>query len=91
MNAQLRITEEKVLLRICSEPYVLYTKRGYQPALDVLAIHSWEKFFLFISAISLSDSLYSISQNNQGKLKGIELVLSKASADRMAPYLVAPG
>jgi hypothetical protein len=89
MKQQFRASDSKSLLKITSEPYVIYTKRGYQAAVDVSETHSGENFFLIISAISLADELEKLRIRRNGKLEGTEIIISKASKDRMSPYIVS--
>jgi hypothetical protein len=85
---QIRISDSAQVLQISSEPYVQYGRRGYQPVIDVENIHSGETGFLIISAQSLSEPLYEMSQENNGRLSGITLIIKKESKDRMSPYVV---
>lgn len=85
---QIRISDSAQVLQIISEPYVQYGRRGYQPVVDVENIHSGETGFIIISAQSLSEPLYEISQDNNGALTGVTIIIKKESKDRMSPYVV---
>lgn len=89
MKVQLRVSDTALLLTIRSEPYVLYSKRGYQAAVDVENVHSGEEGYLIISAVSLSDQLHQLSQARNGLLNGASIMIKKAGKDRMAPYVVS--
>jgi hypothetical protein len=85
---QIRISDSAQVLQITSEPYVQYGRRGYQPVVDVENIHSGETGFLIISAQSLSEPLHEISQDGNGALTGVTIIIKKESKDRMSPYVV---
>jgi hypothetical protein len=88
MKSQVKVSDSSTLLKFISEPYVIYTKRGYQPVVDVLDVHRGIEGYLFISAVSLSDGLHALSQANNDKLTGVVALVGKASKERMAPYEV---
>jgi hypothetical protein len=87
--AQIRVSDSSQLLEIKSEPYVVYTKRGYQPAIDIESVHTDESGYLLIGAQSLSDALYEISQSNGSKLSGVVILIRKESKARISPYIVS--
>ena len=86
--AQIRVTDASILLEIKSEPYVIYSKRGYQPVIDVESVHTGEDGYLVITAQSLSDPLHEFAGKNEGNLTGIVIIVRKESKDRMSPYVV---
>jgi hypothetical protein len=86
--AQLRVTDASQLLEIKSEPYVIYSKRGYQPVIDVENVHTGDDGHLVITAQSLSDPLHEFAEKNDGNLTGIVIIVRKESKDRMSPYVV---
>jgi hypothetical protein len=88
MKNQIKIGEPRRLLLFLSEPYVIYTRMGYQPAIDVQDVQSGESGYLVISAVSLGEPLHEISIGNQGILLGKTVSLRKESADRMSKYIV---
>lgn len=88
-NNQIRIGEDSTLIQITSEPYVIYTKRGYQPVINISKVHTGEDGYLIISAQSLSDPLHQLAERNCGRLSKLVLLIKKASRDRMSPYIVS--
>jgi hypothetical protein len=88
MKSQLRISDSSILVKIESEPYVIYTKRGYQPAVDVIDLHSGTEGFMIISAMSLADGIQPMVLANKNKFSGIIAVISRASREKTAPYIV---
>jgi hypothetical protein len=88
MLNQFRITESTSVLQIQSEPYVIYSKFGYVPVLDVEEIHKGQKGYILISASSLGEALNKIQCENQGLLAGVTVSIQKESASRMARYIV---
>ena len=88
MQPQIRISENRRLLEIRSEPYVLYARMGYQPAINVFDVHSGAEGYLIISAVSLSEALYAIGACNGGALKGLSISIQKENSSRMSKYIV---
>lgn len=88
VKQQIRISDSSVLIKIISEPYVIYTKRGYQPAVDVTDLHSGAEGFLIISAMSLADGIQPMVLANKNHFSGIVAVVSRASKEKTAPYIV---
>ena len=85
---QIRIGEGTQLLQIISEPYVIYGRRGYQPAINVENLQSGKSGYLVLSALSLSESINDLVTANNGVFTGLTILIKKASRDRMAPYVV---
>ncbi|WP_155999735.1 hypothetical protein [Thioalkalivibrio sulfidiphilus] len=85
---QLKIDIEPKRIIITSEPYVMYTKRGYQAVVDVIESRSKRDYFIYISARSLSDRLEELRLMNNNKLHGLEIWVRKESAEKMAGYIV---
>ena len=71
MRPQIKISESRRLMEIQSEPYVIFGRMGYQPAIDVMDVHSGSLGYLIISATSLGEPLHELEIINSGKLKGI--------------------
>lgn len=88
MKLQMRVTDSNALLRFTSEPFVIYTRRGYAAAVDVMNVHTGEEGYLLLSAQSLADQLHEIVDTRSGKFEGIALLIKKASKDKMSPYVV---
>jgi hypothetical protein len=86
--SQIRVTEASQLLEIKSEPYVIFSRRGYQPVIDVENVHTGQTGYLVITAQSLSDPLHEFAEGNDGNLTGIVIIVRKESKDRMSPYVV---
>ncbi len=84
----LRVTSEAVLVEITSEPYVIYTSRGYAPVVDIINSMTQESHVLFIGSRSLSQRLAALQAENGNKLTGLEFWIRKESDDKMSPYLV---
>jgi hypothetical protein len=88
MKSQIKITEARRLLHFLSEPYVMYTRLGFQPVIDAEDVHSGEQGYLIISAVSLGEPLHKVLTGNGGLLSGKTVSVRKESADRMARYVV---
>jgi len=89
MKIQIKISDVRRLLKILSEPYVMYGRMGYQAVIDVEDVHKGEKGYLIISAISLGEPLNQMSIETGGKLKGLSISIQKENASRMSRYLVS--
>ena len=88
MTGQIKISVERELLVVASDPYVVYTRRGYTPVIDVEHVHSGLKGFLVITAMSLAEPLHLIQEENGGTLVGTTLSIQKENKSRMAAYVV---
>jgi len=88
MPSYLKVGTEPLLLRITSEPYVIYTSRGYAPVVDVADCKTSEVFTMFISAASIARKLESLRRANDNSFTGLEFWIRKESNDRMAPYVL---
>lgn len=82
-------TEPKNLLFI-SEPYVCYQKLGFCVGADaqISYVGGKKNVSIIISAQSLSSALLDRIEQNNGSLIGVEVYVYKASADKIAKYLV---
>lgn len=86
---QLKVTTEPLRLNIISEPYVIYSKFGYQPAVNVWSGKRKREYRLLISAKSLSDGLEAIRKSTElGLFTGLEFWLHKSSEERNSLYIV---
>ena len=88
MINQIKISVARELLVVTSEPYVIYTRRGYTPVIDVEHVHTGIIGCLVITAISLAEPLHMIQEQNGGSLAGVSLSIQKENKSRMAAYIV---
>jgi len=86
--SRLEVTTEPVLIRIISNPYVIPTARGYQPVVDILALKTKKKFFIYIGSSSITKQLEALRASNAESLINLEFWIKKASDEKMAPYLL---
>lgn len=84
----LKIDVEPKRLLITSEPYVVYTARGYQAVVDVFERKTRKQFFLYLGAASLSRALEQLRRDNSDAFVGLEFWLRKADSARMSPYVL---
>lgn len=84
----LRVDVEPRRLLVTSEPYVVYSARGYQPVVDVLEKKSRREYFLYLSAISLSHTLHVLQEENGGRTLGLEFWLRKESHEKTSKYIL---
>lgn len=85
--AILRVDTSPRLLLVKSEPFVMPTRRGYQPVIQVEDVHSGQVYTMFVSAVSLTEPLEKI-RGKIGRLIGAQIMVSKESADPKSQYIV---
>jgi len=85
---RLVVDQEPVRVRITSEPYLILTKLGYQPAVDLILEKSKRRCFLYISASSIAKHLEELRIDNKGVFFGLEFWIRKSGPDRRSPYVV---
>ena len=88
MKDQLKIDTEPKRLMVTSEPYVVYTRRGFQPVIDVIDVKRRKEYFIYISARSIADALQNMKLDNGDQFVGVEFWIRKESDERMSPYVV---
>jgi hypothetical protein len=84
----LKVAEDPHLVRIISEPFVLFTIRGYAPAVNVATLESDENYTMFLSAVSLSSAIEPLRKKNKGLFTGLEFWIRKESSDQRSPYII---
>ena len=84
----LRVSVDPVVVTIVSEPFVVFTRRGYAPVVNVEAAGSPEKKILYISSSSLAAALDPMVEQNGGKFLGLKFSVKKESTDKFAKYIV---
>lgn len=84
----LKVTIEPRRVLVASEPYVVYTSRGYAAALDVVDLRKKREYRLFIGAASLSKPLHEMAEANSGRHSGLEFWLRKEGDERTSRYVV---
>lgn len=89
MLIQLKVGESRRLIQIDSEPYVVYGRLGYQPAIGVTDVHTGDVGYLIISAVSLGEPLRELQIKNNESLKGLTISIQKENSSRMSKYIVA--
>ena len=83
----LKVTVDKVVVSFTSNPFVVYTFRGYAPVVNVRT-ESGENRTLYISSKSISDQLHNVVLKNNDEWSGLTVRIWKESADRFAKYMV---
>lgn len=83
----LQVGTDEVAFTITSEPFVIFTYRGYVPA--VLArLPDGSERVLFIAAASIAMPLEGLRKRNENRFSGIRIGIRKESTDRYAKYIV---
>jgi hypothetical protein len=84
----LKIDVEPKRLLITSEPYVIFTARGYAAVVNVLEQRTKREFYLYIGAQSLSKPLEQFTRENSGRMLGLEFWIRKKDAAKLSPYVI---
>jgi hypothetical protein len=87
MRPNLRIGTEWIEVEILTDPFVVLTRRGYAPAVEVEHLKEGVVYTLFVGAASLAEKLEPIRMA-RGSLEGAQVRVKKESNDRFAQYLV---
>lgn len=87
-TTHLKIDVEPKRLMASSEPYVIFSTRGYQPVLDVVERKTRRSHFIYISAKSLGVGLQRLAEENDGALLGCEFWIYKTGDEKTALYVV---
>jgi hypothetical protein len=87
-KSQLKIELEPKRIMVTSEPYVVFTVRGYQAVVDVLETRTKHEYYLFVSARSLAEPLEKLKEGNNGRLTGLEFWIWKDGPEKSARYVV---
>lgn len=85
---RVEVGTDPIIFEIVSEPYVVFTFKGYIPAVDIQIREENAPRVMFIGASSLSRGIEERRVKNDGKFKGICLRIRKESEDRYAKYIV---
>jgi hypothetical protein len=83
---QLKISSAPRLIQVAGGPFVVPTRRGYQPVLVVEELHEGKHYLLYISAVSLTEGLEALRASNSGELLGVAMAIRKVGDGAMAPY-----
>ena len=81
-----RASETWKSIEVLSEPYVIYSTRGYAPVIDVRVEAKKITQILYISARSLATPLEEMRLDNNGLCKGLRFEIRKSSDARTATY-----
>ena len=84
---RLVVTAIPVKIEIASEPYVIVTRLGYAPMVDV-TLEDGARQGLIISSATLTGGLEKLRRNNGGKLIGVKALIRKESEDPKSKYVV---
>jgi hypothetical protein len=84
----LRVGTADTEIEILSDPYVVYTFRGYAPVVDVRVVRSGMPFVMFVSARSLASELEEMREA-KGSLVGLRCRIRKESSDQFARYILS--
>lgn len=83
-----RCTTDYANLKVVSEPYVVFTNRGYAPVVDVENTTDGNKYQFYIQALSIAKKFEELKKENDEKFAGINIKVKKESSDKFAPYII---
>jgi hypothetical protein len=85
---QLKVNTEARFLLAVSEPYVVFTRWGYAPVIDVFEKKSNQESTLYISAQTLAGPLEELRNDNNGRIVGLEFWIRKETDAKNSKYLL---
>ncbi len=88
MQQYLKFDREPKKVLFVSEPYALYTTRGYQVVADIVTVKGKKEYYIFLGAKSLADNIITLISDNNNCLTGLEVWIYKCSDDKYAEYKV---
>jgi len=75
-------------IEIVSEPFIVVTRFGYLPMVKVKNIESNAEQCLLIGSQSITTALEELRIENEGKLSGLKIAISKESEDKKSKYII---
>jgi hypothetical protein len=84
----LKIGTQLTVIRLIGEPFVVYTKFGYQPAIECERIYAGTKHTLRLGAVTLADEIESRRRKNEGECNDLMLGLKREDESKRARYIV---
>lgn len=85
---QLKIGREPIKLLATSEPYVLFSKMGYSPIINVMSVKDKREYFIYISAKSIAIPLEQKRTENNNIFTGLEFWIYRDGDKKISPYVV---
>lgn len=83
----LRVGTEWTEVEVLTDPFVVYRRERYLPAILVEQLDSEERYLLFVAAVSIAKCLESMREE-RGALIGLRIRVRKNSDDKFAAYEV---
>ncbi|MDP7033373.1 MAG: hypothetical protein QF752_02655 [Planctomycetota bacterium] len=84
----LKVGTEEMELTIVTEPFVVFTHRGYTPVINV-EDKGGDRFTFFISSSSVARELQPLIDDRGGRFKDLKILVKKESEEKFAKYQVA--
>ena len=86
---RLSIDTTPVKVRLTSDIYVVFTKRGvYAAAVDLQDLKTKIQHSLYVGAGSIAKRLESLRMENEGKIEGLELWIERVGTGKFDGYTV---
>ena len=87
---QLKVGEGPIRIRLCDEPTVRATFKGYVATIEVEDLYSRTRHFMYIQAKSICEGLEPLRLANDGRFEGICIRIRKESAEKFSKYVIEP-
>ena len=84
----LKFDIEPKRILISSEPYVIYTVRGYQAVVDIIEMKRKKEYLMYIGSASLAKPLELLIRENNNKATGLELWIRKETPEKTSKYII---
>ena len=85
---RIKVDMEPRRLLVTSEPYAVFTARGYQVAIAVFERKRKRSYELLIGSKSLSQGLAPLVEENNGRFLGLDFWIRKEDGDKFSKYIV---
>jgi len=83
-----RCTTDFASLKVISEPYVVFTNRGYAPVVDVENTGDGVKYQFYVQALSIAKKFEEMKKDNNDNFTGLSFKVKKESSEKFAPYII---
>jgi hypothetical protein len=84
----LKIDIEPIRVQLLTEPYVVYSRFGYAPVINVWVKKNKREYMMYLSASSLGKGIEAVRKKNGSDFKGLEFWIRKESAEKKAKFIV---
>ena len=87
-QVQFKVDTEARYVLVLSEPYLVFNRWGYAPAIDVFEKKTEFEFTMYISASTLAKQLEELRINNNDRFVGLEFWIRKETEAKNSKYIL---